>query len=168
MKVFISPHSDDATLFGAYTILRESPLVVTVTHATMQGGNGEERILEDYRAMRILGASLTLLGIDEDKLTEELLWEKLQVFPYDTFYYIPEYEEEGNPQHNLINLVVKGLTDNYTEYKTYSGLKDRTVGMEVIPTPEELSLKKQAMACYRTQIENHNTAHYFNVLEEYV
>jgi LmbE family N-acetylglucosaminyl deacetylase len=168
MQVFISPHSDDATLFGAYTILREKPLVVTVTHATMQGDNGNERIVEDYSAMRILGAPVAFLGIDEDELTEEALLEHLKVFPSDTFYYIPEYEDEGNPHHNLINQAVKGLTDNYAEYKTYSGLKDRTVGIKVIPTDEELELKRQAMQCYRTQIENPNTAHYFDVLEEYV
>ena len=168
MQVFLSPHSDDAVLFAAYTILREKPLVVTVTHATMQGDNGEERVLEDYRAMRVLGVSLTHLGIDEDKLTEDVLREKLQVFPPDTLYFIPEYEREGNPHHNIVHDTVRRMTDNYREYKTYTGLEDRTVGIEVIPTPEELALKKRAMACYKTQIENPNTAHYFNVTNEYV
>ena len=77
MRVFLSPHSDDEILFGAYTIMREKPLVIVCTHATMQGGNGYERAMESYKAMKMLGASVMFLGIDEDKLTEEALAEKL-------------------------------------------------------------------------------------------
>lgn len=167
MQILISPHSDDAVLFSCYKILREKPLVVTVTHPTLQGDNGYERILEDYKAMQILGVPIMFLGIDEDKLTEETLTEKLKNFPQNATISIPEYEEKGNPQHNLINKVVKKLFWNYNEYKTYSGLLDRTIGKEVIPTDEELALKKKAMAMYKTQIENPLTAHYFKTTKEY-
>jgi LmbE family N-acetylglucosaminyl deacetylase len=167
MQVFLSPHPDDAVLFASYLIMRVKPLVVTVTHPTLQGDNGNERVLEDYAAMRMLGAPIAYLGIDEDKLTEELLLEKLQVFSDDTMYYIPEYEENGNPQHNLVHNVVKGMTNNYKEYKTYSGWNDRSGDVEVIPTERELELKKAAMACYKTQIENQFTSHYFETYAEY-
>lgn len=167
MQVLISPHPDDAVLFASYFILREKPLVITVTHPTYQGDNGNQRIVEDYSALRILGAPICFLGIDEDKLTLEILLERLHFLPPGTHYYIPEYEKDGNPQHNLINIAIKSETFNWTEYKTYSGLEDRTIGSEVIPTEEELLLKQAAMACYRTQIENPNTAHYFNTYAEY-
>ena len=166
MKILLSPHSDDAVLFASYLIQREKLLVITVTHATLQDNNGYQRVLEDYDAMNILGAPICYLGIDEDKLTEELLREKLKVFSCETMY-VPEYEENGNPQHNLVNKVAKEMFSNVKEYKTYSGLEDRTIGKEVIPTEEELELKKRAMRCYRTQMSNPNTAHYFLNHREY-
>lgn len=168
MQVFLSPHSDDEILFGAYTIMREKPLVVICTHATMQGGNGYERAMESYRAMKMLGASVMFLGIDEDELTEEVLEEKLSILGDDYIYfYSPEYEENGNPHHNIVANVVKKRYYAGQTYKTYTGLESRTIGKEIIPTPGELELKKKAMACYKTQIENPNTAHYFQTYAEY-
>ena len=169
MRVFLSPHSDDVILFGAYTIMREKPLVIICTHATMQGDNGYERAMESYRAMKMLGASVMFLGIDEDRLTEEILEEKLRFLDDDDYLYLyaPEYEENGNPHHNIVANVAKKMTWRTSTYKTYTGLETRTVGKEVIPTPEELELKKRAMACYKTQIENPNTAHYFETYAEY-
>lgn len=170
MQVFLSPHSDDEILFGAYTIMREKPLVVICTHATMQGGNGYERAMESYRAMKMLGASVMFLGIDEDELTEEVLEEKLRFLDSDDYLYLyaPVYEQDGNPHHNLVNRVARRITCHVSTYKTYSGLETRTIGKEIIPTPEELELKKRAMLCYQTQIQNPFTSHYFDVTNEYV
>jgi len=166
MKYFLSPHSDDS-IFATYTILREKPIVVTVTHCTTQNGNGNERVLEDYNAMKILGVPVMFLGIDEDKLTEEMLTEKLSMLDKDSLVYIPEYEDNGNPQHNLVNKVARKIFWRFQTYKTYSGLEDRTVGIEVVPTEEELETKKRVMACYKSQIENPMTSHYFNNFKEY-
>jgi LmbE family N-acetylglucosaminyl deacetylase len=170
MKYLISPHSDDAVLFASYTIQREKPIVVTVTHSTLQGGNGNERILEDYRAMKILEVPIMFLGIDEDKLNEETLKQKLKPFLDDEYpeFWIPAYEENGNPQHNLVNKVIKKMFIMIKEYKTYTGLEDRTIGKEIIPTDKELETKKKAMKCYVTQILNPMTAHYFNTTSEYL
>lgn len=166
LKYFISPHSDDI-IFATYTILREKPIVITVTHSTLQGDNGFERVLEDYKASKILNVPIMFLGIDEDELTDLILYDKLYKLKTDDIVYIPEYQENGNPQHNLVNRVAKNIFPNIREYKTYSGLEDRTTGAEIIPTEEELELKKKAMECYRTQIENPMTAHYFNSNKEY-
>ena len=76
LKYFISPHSDDI-IFATYTILREKPIVVTVTHSTLQGDNGFERVLEDYKASKILNVPIMFLGIDEDELTDLILYDKL-------------------------------------------------------------------------------------------
>lgn len=169
MPIFLSPHSDDEILFGAYTIMREKPLVVICTHATMQGDNGYERAMESYRAMKMLGASVMFLGIDEDELTEELLEEKLNPLMADDVRLIaPEYEIYGNPHHNIVAIVAERLDWGTQTYKTYTGLETRTIGKEIIPTPEELELKKRAMLCYQTQIQNPFTSHYFDVTNEYV
>lgn len=167
-KLLVSPHSDDATLFSAYTILREKPIVITVTHATMQGGNGYDRVMEDYKAMKILGVPIMFLGIDEDKLNEDILIEKLLPFAINSEAWLPEEIEGGNPQHNLITKVLKKMFWRIHYYKTYTGLEDRTIGEEVVPTPEELELKQRAMKCYISQRMNPMTAHYFNSDKEYV
>lgn len=165
-KYFISPHSDDI-IFATYTILREKPIVVTVTHSTMQGDNGFERVLEDYKASKILNVPIMFLGIDEDELTDSILYDKLSLLETEDIVYIPEYQEDGNPQHNTVNRVAKNIFPNIKTYKTYSGLEDRTIGKEIIPTEEELEIKKQVMACYKTQIENPMTSHYFTTYNEY-
>lgn len=166
MKILLSPHNDDEALFANYIIQKEKPLVVIVTHSTLQGNNGNERATESYKAMRILGVPVCFLGIDEDKLTEVILKEKLAIFKNIELAYIPEEEENGNPQHNLVSRVAKQLF-KYKTYKTYTGLEDRTIGKEIIPSEQELELKKIAMACYRTQIENPMTSHYFQTYAEY-
>lgn len=168
MKLFISPHPDDETLFGAYTIMREKPLVVIVTNPTLQGNNGHQRLMESYEAMRILDVPICFLGINENGLSIDKLVERLTPFKDVELAYIPEYEEGGNQQHNIVSLICKRLFTNTKTYKTYTGLEDRTIGKEIIPTEEELELKKKAMSCYQTQIENPNTAHYFETYAEYV
>ena len=167
MKYLLSPHQDDAVLFASYIIQREKPIVVSVTHPTIQGNNTYERILEDYKAMKLLGVPIMYLGIDEDKLNDPILYDKLSQIKTDDIVYIPEYQENGNQHHNIVNRVAKNIFKNIKEYKTYSGLEDRTIGKEIIPTEQELKLKKKAMACYKTQIENPLTNHYFNNFNEY-
>lgn len=167
MKILLSPHSDDAILFASFIIQREKPIVVTVTNCTTQNGNGKERMFEDIEAMKILGVPICFLNIDEDKLDGlSFLKAILPLYTEETVY-IPEYEENGNPQHNLINEISKKIFPNTKEYKTYSGLEDRTIGKKIIPTEEELELKKEAMDCYTTQMENPLTAHYFTTYNEY-
>lgn len=166
MKLFISPHPDDETLFGAYTIQREKPLVIIVTHPTSQGKNGYERLLESYDAMRILGAPIAYLGIREDELTKYTLMKKLIRFYTEDLVYIPE-KEGGNPHHDLVHDIAKEIFPNIKTYKTYKGTESRSIGTEVIPTEQELELKKQAMQCYVSQRFNKNTAHYFETTAEY-
>ncbi len=172
MKYIISPHQDDAVLFASYIIQREKPIVISVVHPTLQEDNTYERILEDYKAMKILDVPIMFLKIDEDKLNENNLYDKLfdlKDSQGDDEVWIPEYEENGNPQHNLVNKVANQVWEDYNihTYKTYTGLEDRTIGKEIIPTKEELELKKQAMACYNTQINNPLTKHYFENYKEY-
>lgn len=40
MKLFLSPHNDDETLFGAFTIMRESPMVCVVYDSYVQPSRG--------------------------------------------------------------------------------------------------------------------------------
>lgn len=61
MKLFISPHNDDETLFGAFTILREKPMVVIVFDSYVQPSRGlpycswQDRRRESVKALAELG-----------------------------------------------------------------------------------------------------------------
>ena len=165
IMIFISPHPDDETLFGAYTIMRFKPLVLMVTHPTEQGDNGNERLLETYEAMRILGSPVCFLGIPENELNEENLTKALFRFK-DEFAFIPDLDG-GHPHHDLIHNVCKDMFPVHETYKTYGKGETRAIGKEIIPTDKELEFKIEAMKCYKTQIENPLTNHYFLTTKEY-
>ncbi len=162
MKVLLAPHSDDEALFNSYYIMRNKPLVVIVTHPTLQGDNGEERLLESYRAMRMLDVPVMFLGIPEHLLSEELLIEKLSFIEPTDMVSIPALEH-GNPHHDLVHKVGMELFWNIRLYKTYGG----DVGKEVVATKEEKELKMKVLSCYQTQINDKNCSHYFETLKEY-
>lgn len=167
MKLLLSPHPDDETLFAAYTIMREKPLVVIVTHPTLQGYNGYERLMESYKAMQILGAPVAFLGIPEHELDFSRLWNALKIFKgYDTVY-APALDG-GHEHHDLVYKVAKKVFSTVRTYRTYGKDETRATGEEVIPTAQELILKQRAMNCYKTQIENELTAHYFTTTKEYI
>ena len=65
--LLLEPHHDDATLFAAYTCLREKPLVVTVLSdsRTQAGVTGAEREAESVAAMEILGCERVSLGFTD-------------------------------------------------------------------------------------------------------
>jgi LmbE family N-acetylglucosaminyl deacetylase len=171
MKILLAPHPDDEALFNSYYIMRNKPLVVIITHPTLQGNNGYERLEESYKAMRLLDVPVMFLGIPEHLLTEDVLEEKLRLLKDtqdDESVRVPSHEDDGNPQHNLVNKVAKKVFGDLDygrihEYKTYGG----DVGKEVEATKEEKELKMKVLSCYQTQINNKNCSHYFETLKEY-
>jgi LmbE family N-acetylglucosaminyl deacetylase len=156
MKLFISPHSDDAVLFGAYTLMREHPLVLTVTDGFIQANRGEnvtadQRWLEDIKAMKILGCPLIFGNIRDDIIDEWAVKDLLSRFyNFDTVY-APSVQG-GNPQHDLIGRLAKERFKNVIQYSTYAKGEWFTKGTKAIkPTLKELKLKDEALSCYRSQ-----------------
>jgi len=148
MKYLISPHNDDEALWGLKIIKKEKPVVIIVTHSTTQGDNGYERTIESYKAMKKLGISIMFLGIDEDKLTDEILEEKLKDIKADIVY-CPELEG-GHEHHDIVSRVCSKLFK--TEYyKTYN--KDGITGNR--------DFDRDILDCYQTQINKKETKHYF-------
>jgi len=117
MKLFLAPHNDDETLFGLDILIEEKPLVIIITHSTLQGDNGFERAMVSYRAIKDLGLSICYLQIDEDKLTERALIDKLKDFYTIDTVYAPDFSD--NPQHNLVKEVADKLFLNVCYYKNY-------------------------------------------------
>lgn len=152
MRIFLAPHNDDEALFGLDLLIDYKPLVIIITHSTLQGGNGYERAIESYRAVKDLGLSICYLQIDEDKLTEEALIDKLKYFYTTDIVYVPDLSD--NPQHNLVKLVADKIFPNIYHYPNYlNGVVSKETKY-----PE---LREKILKHYKTQIENKDTAHYF-------
>lgn len=152
MKIFLAAHPDDECLFGLDILIEQRPLVIIVTHAKYQGDNGYERALESYKAIKDLGLSICYLQIDEDKLTEETLIDKLKYFYTTDVVYAPDLSD--NPQHNLLKSVADKLFRNVYHYPNYlNGIVNKDTKYQEI--------RKEVLKHYKTQINNKDTAHYF-------
>ena|SRR3990167_9831140 len=156
----IIPHEDDESLFLAYTLMRERPLVLVVTSGWIQylrgnlGCHEDTRRAETVRAMEILGCPVAFLGIKDTELTEELFRKRIGPFARLEFerIYAPAIQG-GNPQHDLIGKIAGQSFSNCTYYTTYTKTELWTKGeIEVVPTEEEKALKIKALECYKSQI----------------
>lgn len=158
-NLFLSPHSDDSVLFGAFTLLREKPLVVIVTDSHIQQKRGEvgcspdERWSEDVDAHQVLGCPVFRLGLPDDTVEDMALYDELKRFEGFDKIYIPALQG-GNAHHDMVNRVAKYLWGaKCVEYTTYTKTELWTKGTkEIVPTTEELELKNRALDCYQSQI----------------
>jgi hypothetical protein len=157
-KIFLSPHNDDEILFGAYTLMREKPLVIVVTDSYIQEKRGDKATAEMRRketeeACRLLRVPVKFLGLRDDEITEDILFEALKdVYGVDTCY-APAFEQDGNPIHNLVSRVADCFFD-VKHYMTYNIRETKSVGeYKIIPTKEEKELKTEALKCYPSQLE---------------
>ena len=172
MKLFIAPHNDDEVLFGAYTLMREKPLVVMATDSYIQfergdGITAEQRRNETRQAMEILGCKVMFMGLKDTEIDKESLsyWlpELIKLSPDKV--YIPAIIENGNEQHNLIGRVALDLWPDAIKYMTYSKTNLLKMGrIEIEPTPEEIELKNKALDCYVSQINLPATRPHFDAV----
>jgi hypothetical protein len=170
VKLFISPHNDDETLFGAFTILREHPAVLIVTDSQRQEARGIsaiERKRETLQALMWLQPTeVHFLHIPDAELSAETFSPAMDRFlrehgPFEHFY-VPAFEEGGNVDHNLIaSSLTFANKSMVTEYLTYTTAgKSRSQNM--VPFEKDWPLlKMQALACYRSQILEPSTRDHF-------
>lgn len=158
MKLFLAPHQDDESLFGAYTLMREKPMVIFCTIPVIQEKRGQatknERLSEAHGAINLLGLNYDTLNILDEELTKENLTAALKPFVqlYDSVY-APAIEGYQK-QHDLIGKVAGALWDNVTHYMTYTKEDLHTKGPTVItPTQEEKDMKNKMLDCYQSQIK---------------
>lgn len=168
MKLFIAPHNDDETLFGAFTILRERPLVLIVTDSARQAGKGitaEERRQETVDALKILGAEPYFLGIPDELLDVHNLADFLDSFfahrgPFEHVF-APMIEVNGNKDHNLIGDFLCCRAVSTTRYLTYT-TAGKSRSEHPVPFEKDWpALKLRALACYRSQIAEPSTRDHF-------
>ena len=170
-SIFISPHFDDETLFGAYTIMREKPLVIICIDSYIEEERGdnatnEERTAETMTAMKLLGVKVELLHIPDKSFTYDDLYDKLGEIldKYEPeVVYAPAIEENGNPIHNDVGRVADDIFDNVKHYMTYNISDTKTRGSKIIvPTEGGVALKNRMLKCYPSQMEIATIAPFFN------
>jgi LmbE family N-acetylglucosaminyl deacetylase len=165
VKLFISPHNDDETLFGAFTILRENPLVVVVYDSHAQFLRGEkvtahQRRQESSAAMKILGADVEFCGLSDQKLDMAACIAALRIYEGAEEVWAPAFERNGNPHHNLIARAVDSIFPHSQRYMTYTSA-GKSSGVPV-PIKAGWTLSKlRALACYESQIELAATRDFF-------
>ncbi len=172
--IFLAPHNDDESLFGAFTLMRLKPLVIIVTDSFIQPERGgineayctaEARRQETIEAMKLVGCPVLFMGIKDTELDEDNLRERLKLFHPETIY-VPAIQG-GNPQHDLIGRVAMDIFGKKCErYTTYTRDQLYTVGgWEIKPTQQELELKNKMLDCYKTQLALPSTAPHFNAVK---
>ena len=114
--IFLAPHNDDESLFGAYTLMRLKPLVIVVTDSYIQPDRGDlscsaqNRRKETIEAMALVGCPVVFLGIKDNELTEDNLRERLKLFNPETIY--APAVQGGNAHHDLVGKVALELFVN--------------------------------------------------------
>jgi LmbE family N-acetylglucosaminyl deacetylase len=170
-KLWLSPHSDDSVLFGAFTLMREHPLVVTVTSAYIQSNRGEnitaqERMEEDRKACELLGCSHIDLAIRDDVIDDWAVRRALGRFSGFETIYAPAVQG-GNKDHDLIGRIADEVFgDKVKHYTTYTPTELYTTGSERITGNErELELKEKALQCFQSQINLPATKPHFEAIK---
>lgn len=175
-SLFLSPHNDDETLFGSFTLLREVPFVVVVLRSFVQEHRGLG-ILYRHREQETEDA-LKVLGINEweqwtfpdDDPPWDLVYDQMAFFR-PTHVYAPLPEPKGHPHHNMIGEAAARIFGSafVTFYCTYAyGETTRTRGTKVEAPPEHYERKKEALLCYQSQIHEPSTGHHFkDTLDEF-
>lgn len=172
-SLFLSPHDDDNVLYGAFTCLREKPLILVVLDSYIQPNRGEkgcsaeERARETEKANEILECKVERLGIHDDESLdrmENLIRDALTNFHDYDIIYAPAFQR-GNVHHDLVNKIAAEMfgekVSYYTTYtKTELWTKSR---IEIVPLPREIELKNKALECYQSQLKI-NAVHFDAVL----
>ncbi len=141
-ELFIAPHCDDETLFGAYTIMARKPLVAIFND--QQAGNisnTPEREAESAAAMHFLGVDVVFIN-NLDEISGD----------FDIVY--APMLEHGHPGHDFIHNAAKAKYSNVINYSTYrSGTDLLPRGQVKVEATEEMKQKKlDTLLFYKSQI----------------
>lgn len=171
MKLFISPHDDDHALFGAFTCLREHPVLVVVFDGHVQQQRGlpvtwQERAQETAIAADILECERVVrLGFSDANpsvTVMDVLYKMAAVFPGAPLehVYIPANELNGHEQHNLCAFlcgdpISKTVSNpSVTQYLTYTRDGGKSTSGKPVPIErgDWIASKLQALSCYKSQM----------------
>ncbi len=178
MKLFLSPHNDDETLFGAYLILRYKPKVIVcfrsfVEEAWPNGPRYPEREAETDAAMQVLGSDWEQWEFRDDEpfVTDykELCERLVALAPNVDQVFAPMPEKGGHYHHNLVGNIAAALFPYVTFYTTYTHDRGRTLGTPVPVEDGWEDIKRKALTRYGSQIALPQTRmHFERPMDEYV
>jgi LmbE family N-acetylglucosaminyl deacetylase len=174
VKYFLSPHNDDETLFGAFTLIREKPQVKFILHGYVQQRRGasvtwRERMQESSDACDVLGVIPDFWHYRDDQPEWDAIHRELTLMEkHAEVVYAPAYERDGHDHHNRIGeLADHVFGSRVVHYMTYTKA-GKSTGVQVPYEPEWVLLKLKAMACYESQIRLPSCMpHFTRGLEEY-
>lgn len=176
--LFLSPHNDDETLFGAFTILRYKPHVIVCLKSRLQEVRGTgitavQRETETARALWWLGDPTweQWQFLDDDPDWSVIASRILDLSKAYDRVFAPAIEFDGHEQHTLVgSLASEHFGERCIPYLTYRRGHGRSTGTEVEYEPSWPAKKLRAMSCYDTQIAEPSTAYWFmdSGLREYV
>ncbi len=146
--LFLAPHHDDESLFGAFTLLREKPLVAVVYDG------GSEREDETEAAMEILGCDVEHWRLSADASLADRIAAADRIFA-------PMWEQDGQPEHNAVSNKAAWTGADVTHYATYTSVGKTTTLNQVPYEPEWIGLKLRALACYASQFDQPGRAAHF-------
>jgi LmbE family N-acetylglucosaminyl deacetylase len=168
VKLFLSPHNDDEVLFGAFTILREKPLVVIVTDSVVQEKRGYgiraiDRRAESNRAMKaLMMPPPVFLRFGDETPAWDLIIERLQEFNPVEHVWAPAIEDGGHPHHNKVGEIADMLWPHrVTHYLTYTVRGKSTSGKRVKFYPFWVELKLRALLQYGSQMGHESNMDHF-------
>ena len=153
--LFLAPHHDDETLFGAFTLLRHKPTVLVC----LEGD--ERRVSETNAAMEILGCPCETSGVAEEATRLGHPDNSLALL-YPERVFAPKPSAGGNGDHNRVGeLAASFWPGQVTFYTTYT-VDGKQTGSTLVPyAPEWIGLKLRALACYESQFEQPGRATHF-------
>jgi LmbE family N-acetylglucosaminyl deacetylase len=147
-------------LFGAFTLIREHPLVVIITDSWVQLSRGitaDQRWEESRRACAILGCEVMRMGLRDDCLTTDLVEHRLRRYfgcaAFDRVY-APAIEG-GHPHHDMVGTAaVRVWSSCVTAYATYTPTQyySNRGARAVHGSAYEHQLKQLALAQYPSQV----------------
>jgi glycosyltransferase involved in cell wall biosynthesis/LmbE family N-acetylglucosaminyl deacetylase len=169
--ILIATHNDDESLFAAYTIMRERPLVIIVTDSYIQPGRCEvgcdamTRRQETIDAMDVIGCAVVFLGIKDTELTQDLLSARLAPFRGKVGKVYAPAIQGGNKQHDMVGYIASRIFDNVSFYCGYSQTELYTTGtIEIKPTMHEQQTKFAMLSCYKSQLNLKSTLPHFEAV----
>lgn len=177
MKLLLSPHNDDETLFSYFTLLAHRPHVIVLLRSYIQANRGHDitaamRMNETRAAMEIAACPVEFWDYRDDRPNWEGIERDLRAYNIDqvTDVWAPKPEPYGNEQHNMIGRIAEMVFgDKCHFYLTYTTAGKSTNGQIVAVAPRWVELKLKALACYRSQINLPSTMpHFLRSQEEYV
>jgi LmbE family N-acetylglucosaminyl deacetylase len=173
VNLFLSPHNDDETLFGAYTLLWHKPHVIVVLRSFVEASwsppvDYREREWETDRAMEMLTCTWEQWMFSDDMPDWDQVRSRLTTYT-PRHVWAPAWEEGGHAHHNALSEIAADLwPDRTTFYLTYTRAGKSEWGRPVETNRVFEDLKHDAMLCYRSQREHPYTApHFERGLAEY-
>lgn len=165
-RVLFEPHSDDAALFAAFTVLEYRPRIVTCFGSAGDYGSTEERAAETADAMSVLGAKFCEQWAGGDLVAQ---MRELDERVKPSLVFAPS-AQASHAEHVAVSLAARFVFgDRLRCYHTYDAGGKVRDGTAAPFRPEWIQAKLRALARYPSQIK-HPRAHVFFLddLREYL